>query len=50
MKFTQEKIQDIWWQLTLGFVISRQDVNEKNCQTNVQEYNHADQNRVWPLN
>lgn len=42
-------MQDIWLQLTLGFVDSRQDVNEKNCQTNIQEYNHADHNCVWPL-
>lgn len=33
----------------LGFVASRQNVNEQNGQTNVQEYNHADHNCVWPL-
>lgn len=35
--------------LTLGFVASRQNVNKQNGQTNVQEYNHADHNRVRPL-
>lgn len=35
--------------LTLNIFLSGEDVNKNNSQTNVEENDHADHNRIWPL-
>lgn len=35
--------------LTLDVFLSRQDMNEDNGQSNIQQYDHTDHNCIWPL-